>query len=73
MIPEISSITAVKIVLFELMSLALADGNISDVENSFLHKFSSHYKIDDETFNEIRERVEIMHREHQKTIDLILE
>lgn len=64
---------SVKIVLFELISLALADGNISEIESHFLKEFANYYHIDKDTFNEIHERAETMSREQKKTIEIILE
>jgi hypothetical protein len=64
---------AIRIVLYELMLLALADGAISPVEYLFLEKFKNHHQIDNYTFDEIRERAESMYRETQKTIAIVLE
>jgi len=63
----------IRIMLYELMLMALADGQISAIEYRFLEEFKRYYKIDDLAFEEIRERAESMYRETQKTIALVLE
>lgn len=62
-----------KVMLFELMLLALADGRVTGIEYQFLSEFGRHHKLDDDDFNEILERAECMYREMQRTIALILE
>lgn len=64
---------AIRIMLYELMLMALADGKISNIEYRFLEEFKHHHKVDDYAFDEIRERAENMYRETQKTIALVLE
>lgn len=64
---------AVRIVLYELMLMALAGGGISSIEYRFLEILKQHHHVDDCDFNEILERAESMYREVQKTIALILE
>jgi hypothetical protein len=64
---------AVRITLYQLMLLALADGTVSQVEYRFLEEFQHHHQVDDLAFKEILERAENMCRETQKTIALILE
>lgn len=64
---------AIRIMLYELMLMALASGGISSIEYRFLEIFKQHYKVDDCDFNEILERAETMYREFQKTIALVLE
>lgn len=68
-----STFYANKVMLFELMLLALADGKVSGIEYQFLNEFTHHHKMDGDDFNEILERAESMYRERQKTIALILE
>ena len=62
-----------KLMMFELMRLALADGNISNVEYHFLSKFKHLCQLDDYIFRDLLERAESTHREAQKTLALILE
>lgn len=70
---SISDPYAVRVVLYQLMLMALADGSISSIEYLFLDEVKHHFKVDDFYFNEIRERAESMYRETQKTVALILE
>lgn len=62
-----------RIMLYELMLMALASGEISSIEYSFLEIFKEHHKIDDIDFDEILERAKTTYREIQKTIALVLE
>lgn len=64
---------AVRVMLYELMLMALASGGISSVEYRCLEILKQHYKVDDCDFDEILERAETMYREVQKTIALVLE
>lgn len=64
---------AIRIALYELMLLALADGIPSPVEYRFLEEFQRHHRVEDYAFREILERAENMYRETQKTIALVLE
>ncbi|WP_404300072.1 hypothetical protein [Alicycliphilus denitrificans] len=64
---------AIRIALYELMLLALADGIPSPVEYRFLEEFQRHHRVEDDAFREILERAENMYRETQKTIALVLE
>lgn len=70
---SLTSRHAIRIVLYELMLMALADGSMSSIEYRFLEIFKQHYRIDDCDFEEILERAETMYREAQKTVSLILE
>lgn len=65
--------TSQKIILFQLILLALADGNITGVEFQFINEYKIHYQLDDYIFNDLLERAETTNRETQKTIALILE
>lgn len=62
-----------RIMLYELMLMALASGEISSIEYRFLEIFKQHHKVDDSDFDEIFERAKTTYREVQKTIALILE
>lgn len=64
---------AVRIVLYELMLMALAAGGISTIEYRFLEILKQHHRVDDRDFAEILERAESMYREVLKTIALVLE
>lgn len=64
---------AVRIMLFELMLMALAAGGISSIEYRFLEILKQHHQVDDRDFEELLERAETMFREVQKTIALVLE
>lgn len=62
-----------KLMLFELMLLALHDGNISNIEWALLKEFQYHHKLEDFIFNDILERAETINREINKTLSIILE
>lgn len=64
---------AVRIMLYELMLMALAAGGISSIEYRFLEIFKQHHRVDDCDFSEIMERAETTYREVQKTVALVLE
>lgn len=68
-----SSPSAAKIMLYELLLLALADGSVSGIEGVLIKKFCTLLQIDDETYDDILERAEGMNREAAKTLSLILE
>ena len=61
------------IMLYELMLMALAGGEMSSIEYRFLEIFKQHHRIDDCDFDEILERAKTTYREVQKTIALVLE
>lgn len=62
-----------KLMMFELMRLALADGSISSIEYHFLSKFKHLSQLDDDIFRDLLERAQSTHSEAQKTLALILE
>lgn len=62
-----------KLMLFELMMLAMADGAVSSIEWQVLNEFKHHYQIEDHIFDELLARAELTYREAQKTIAIILE
>ena len=62
-----------KVMLHELMLLALADGEVSTVEGALLKQFAALHKLDDYTYDDLLERAEGMNREASKTLALILE
>lgn len=62
-----------RIMLYELMLMALAGGEMSSIEYRFLEIFKQHHKVDDSDFDEILERAKTTYREIQKTIALVLE
>lgn len=70
---SLASPHAVRIVLYELMLMALASGGMSHIELRFLKTFKQHHQVDDCDFDEILERAESVFREVQKTIALVLE
>lgn len=65
--------SAIKLMLFELMLLALVNGSISAIEWQILNEFKHHHKLEDFIFQELLTRAEHTHSETQKTIALILE
>lgn len=62
-----------KAMLYELMLLALADGEISGVEAALLKQFATLQKLDDYTYDDLLERAKSVNREVSKTLSLILE
>jgi hypothetical protein len=70
---KVSSNYAVRIVIFELMLMAFADGKISPIEFHVLRDLQHHYGVDDENFYEILEQAETVSKVSHKTLALILE
>ncbi len=62
-----------KLMLYELMSMALCDGSISSIEWELLKEFQHHHNLEDFIFDDILERAEIVNKEVSKTIAIILE
>jgi len=62
-----------KLMLFELMLLALAGGKISSVEWRLLNDFKHHYQVEDYLFGDLLKRAEVTHQEINKTLSIILE
>lgn len=62
-----------KLMLFELMLMALCGGSISSIEFALLKEFQVHHKLEDFIFDDLLERAETMNREVSKTISIILE
>lgn len=62
-----------KLMLFELILLALRDGTISGIEWALLKEFQRHHQLEDFIFDDLLERAETMNREVSKTISIILE
>lgn len=62
-----------KIMLFDMILLALRDGSISSIEFELLKEFQHHYQIQDFIFEELLDRAESLNSEVSKTIALVLE
>ncbi|CAD2265264.1 MULTISPECIES: hypothetical protein [Pseudomonadaceae] len=62
-----------KIMLFDMILLALRDGSISSIERELLKAFQHHYQIQDFIFEELLDRAEALNSEVSKTIALVLE
>jgi hypothetical protein len=62
-----------KLMLFELMLLALADGAISSVQWQLLVEFRHQYGLEDYIFSDLLTRARCTHIETQKTLAIILE
>lgn len=62
-----------KLMLYELMSMALCDGSISSIEWVLLKEFQHHHHLEDFILDDILERAEIVNKEVSKTIAIILE
>lgn len=65
--------TAPKVILFELLLVALRDGNISSIEWALLKEYQHHHQLDDFIFDDLLERAEALNQEVSKTIAIILE
>ncbi|WP_454005468.1 hypothetical protein [Alcaligenes sp. Marseille-Q7550] len=62
-----------KIVLYELLMVALGDGHVAGIKWALLKEFQRHHQLDDFIFNDLLERAETLSRETSKTISIILE
>lgn len=62
-----------KIMLFEMILVALRDGSISSIERELLKAFQHHYQIADFIFEDLLDRAEALNSEVSKTIALVLE
>lgn len=62
-----------KIMLFQLLLVALRDGKISSIEWSLLKGVQHHYQLQDFIFDDLLERAEALNSEISKTIALVLE
>jgi len=61
------------VMLFELLLVALRDGNISSIEWALLKEFQQHHKLEDFIFDDLLERAEVLNKEVNKTISIVLE
>jgi len=62
-----------KAMLYELFLLALADGEISSVEEALLRKFARLFEIEEFLYDDLLERAQGMNREAVKALSIILE
>ncbi|WP_089686646.1 hypothetical protein [Billgrantia gudaonensis] len=62
-----------KIILYELLLVALRDGHISGVEWALLKEFQRYCNLEDFIFNDLLERAEYLNQEISKTISIVLE
>lgn len=62
-----------KIILFELLLVALCNGQVSGVEWALLKEFQQYHKLEDSIFDDLLERAEMLNQEINKTISIILE
>ena len=62
-----------KIMLFELLLVALRDGHISNIEWLLLKTFQQHFRLEDFIFDDLLERAETLNLEVSKTISIVLE
>lgn len=65
--------SAPKVILFELLLVALRDGHISSIEWALLKEFQLHHQLEDFIFDDLLERAETLNQEVSKTISIILE
>ncbi|KRG85011.1 hypothetical protein H7691_04365 [Stenotrophomonas sp. CW117] len=62
-----------KVMLYELFLLALADGDISSVEDALLRKFADLFQIEEFLYDDLLERAQGMNHEAVKALSIILE
>ncbi len=62
-----------KIILYELLLIALRDGHISSIEWALLKEYQAWGKIEDFIFQDILKRVESINQEISQTIAIVLE
>lgn len=62
-----------KIMLYELILVALKDGSISEIEMAFLKEFQQKCEIEDFIFDDIFERAQALNAELAKTLAIIYE
>jgi len=65
--------SAPKVILFELLLVALRDGHISSIEWALLKEYQRHHQLEDFIFDDLLERAETLNQEVSKTISIILE
>lgn len=65
--------SAPKVILFELLLVALRDGHITSIEWALLKEFQLHHQLEDFIFEDLLERAETLNQEVSKTISIILE
>ena len=62
-----------KLQLLELMQVALVNGSISSIKMQLLNEFAQHFRLESYVFTELLERAEVISREINKTLTIILE
>lgn len=62
-----------KVMLFELILVSLRGGCISSIEWALLKEFQQHHKLEDFIFDDLLERAEVLNKEVNKTISIVLE
>jgi hypothetical protein len=65
--------SAPKVVLYELLLVALRDGHISNIEWALLKQYQHHHQLEDFIFDDLLERAESLNQEISKTLSIILE
>ena len=65
--------TTSRVMLFEMMKFCLENDGIYESRKQLLKSFSQYYDIEDQYFNDLLKQTQIVHKEIQKTIYLILE
>lgn len=66
-------ITTPKVLLFELLLVASRDGHITTTESALLKEYQRHYQLEDFIYDDLLERAELLNREVNKTISIIME
>ncbi|WP_028238268.1 hypothetical protein [Stutzerimonas azotifigens] len=66
-------ISTPRAILFELLLVALRDGQITSTESVLLKEFQRHHQLDDFIYDDLLERAEVLNQEISKTISIILE
>ena len=65
--------TPSRVILFEMMKFSLENNKLSESRKKLLKEFSQCHNIEDEYFNDLLKQSQILQKEIQKTIYLILE
>lgn len=66
-------ISTPKVILFELLLVALRDGKITSPELELLKEFQRHHHLEDFIYDDLLERAEVLNQEISKTISIIME
>ncbi len=68
-----TTLSTSKIILFELLLVALRDGRITDAETAILKEFQTRCGLEDFLYEDLLERAEALNSEMSKTLSIVLE